>query len=124
MHGTTTREGVSQVKLVSAVVPPSKVEEVREVLVGSSIEGLTATEVRSLGRHEESGSLNRERRRFSQLLTGLRLEIVLPDSEVESAVAVLQRVTRTDVGAGSGIYILPVEECVSIYTGERCGDAL
>jgi len=111
-------------KLITAIVRPNKMEEIKAALTEIGAQGMTVTEVRGHGRQKGHKELFRGKEYFVDLLPKVRLELALPDSKVDAAVAAIEKASKTgDVGDGK-IFILPVEDCVRIRTGERGDDAL
>jgi len=111
-------------KLVTAVIRPSRLEEVRKALEELGVHGLTVTEVRGHGRQKGHTEVFRGKEYVVDLLPKIRLEIALPEEKVDQAVEVIEKSSKTgDVGDGK-IFVLPIEECVRIRTGERGEEAL
>lgn len=111
-------------KLITAVIRPSRLEEVRKELEGLGVHGLTVTEVRGHGRQKGHKEVFRGKEYVVDLLPKVRLEIALPDERADAVVDAIERGSKTgDVGDGK-IFVVPVEECVRIRTGERGEDAL
>jgi nitrogen regulatory protein PII len=111
-------------KLVTAIIRPNKLDEIKEALSEIGITGLTITEVRGHGRQKGHKELFRGKEYIVDLLPKVRIEVALPDAKVDSVVTVLEKTARTgEVGDGK-IFILDLENCVRIRTGERGEDAL
>ncbi|MCA9410617.1 MAG: P-II family nitrogen regulator [Candidatus Omnitrophica bacterium] len=111
-------------KLITAVIRPSRLEEVRKSLEGLGIHGLTVTEVRGHGRQKGHTEVFRGKEYVVDLLPKIRLEIALPDEKVDQTVAAIENASKTgDIGDGK-IFVVPVDECVRIRTGERGEEAL
>jgi nitrogen regulatory protein P-II 2 len=111
-------------KLITAVIRPSRLEDVRKSLEEIGIHGLTVTEVRGHGRQKGHTEVFRGKEYVVDLLPKIRLEIALPDEKVDQTVEAIEKASKTgDVGDGK-IFVVPVDECVRIRTGERGEDAL
>lgn len=111
-------------KLITAVIRPSRLDEVKNSLEELGVHGLTVTEVRGHGRQKGHTEVFRGKEYVVDLLPKIRLEIALPDEKVDQTVEAIERSSKTgDVGDGK-IFVLPIEECVRIRTGERGDDAL
>lgn len=111
-------------KKVEAIIQPFKLEDVKEALKGIGIDGMTVTEVRGHGRQKGHKEVFRGKEYVVDLLPKVRLEIALPDERADAVVDAIERASKTgDVGDGK-IFVVPVEECVRIRTGERGEDAL
>ncbi|GAB4117455.1 MAG: P-II family nitrogen regulator [Acidobacteriota bacterium] len=106
-------------KLVMAIIRPSKVEEVKDALAKLNIAGMTITEVRGHGRQKGHTAIYRGKEYSVSLLPKIKLELVLPDDMVDEAIQTIMEATRTgEIGDGR-VFVLPVEEGYNIRTGER-----
>ena len=106
-------------KLLTAVIRPNKVDELKTALTDIGIQGLTLTEVRGHGRQKGHTELFRGTEYVVDLLPKIRLEIALPDGKVDEVISAIEKATRTgEVGDGK-VFIMPLEDCVRIRTGER-----
>ncbi|HRR26991.1 MAG TPA: P-II family nitrogen regulator [Acidobacteriota bacterium] len=106
-------------KLVTAIVRPSKMEEVKEALAHLHISGMTVTEVRGHGRQLGHTAIYRGKEYSVSLLPKVKIELVLPDDRVEEVIRTIMETCRTgEIGDGR-VFVLPVEEGYNIRTGER-----
>jgi nitrogen regulatory protein P-II 1 len=106
-------------KLIMAIVRPSKVEEVKDALARLSISGLTVTEVRGHGRQKGHTAIYRGKEYSVSLLPKIKVEVVLPDDLVDEAIKTIIETSRTgEIGDGR-VFVLPVEQGYNIRTGER-----
>lgn len=106
-------------KLVTAIVRPSKVEEVKESLGQLDISGMTITEVRGHGRQKGHTAIYRGQEYKVTLLPKAKVEVVLPDDLVEDAISAIIEAARTgEIGDGR-VFVLPVDQGYNIRTGER-----
>ena len=106
-------------KLIMAIVRPSKVEEVKDALAKLNISGMTITEVRGHGRQKGHTAVYRGQEYSVTLLPKIRVEVVLPDDLVDDAIKTIIETTRTgEIGDGR-VFVLPVEQGYNIRTGER-----
>lgn len=111
-------------KLIAAVIRPNKIEELKAALSDIGIQGLTVTEVRGHGRQKGHKEIFRGKEYAVDLLPKVRIELALPDSKVDSVVSAIEKASRTgDVGDGK-IFIMNLEDCIRIRTGERGDEAL
>ena len=112
-------------KMVTAIVKPFKLDEVREALSGIGVQGITVTEVKGFGRQKGHTEIYRGHEYTVNLLRKVKLQIAVNDEFVEPTVQAIIKAGRTGeegkVGDGK-IFITPVEEVVRIRTGET-GDA-
>ena len=106
-------------KLIMAIVRPSKVEEIKEALGELNISGMTITEVRGHGRQKGHTAIYRGKEYSVSLLPKIKVEVVLPDDLVDEAIKTIIETTRTgEIGDGR-VFVLPVEQGYNIRTGER-----
>lgn len=106
-------------KLVTAIVRPSKMEEVKEALAHLHISGMTVTEVRGHGRQRGHTAIYRGKEYSVSLLPKVKIELVLPDDRVDEVIRTIMETCRTgEIGDGR-VFVLPVEEGYNIRTGER-----
>lgn len=111
-------------KLVTAIIKPFKVEEVRSSLEKIGISGMTITEVKGFGRQKGHTELYRGAEYTIDFLPKIKLEIAVSDDMVESAKsAIIESAASGKIGDGK-IFISPIEEVVRIRTGETDEDAL
>lgn len=106
-------------KLVMAIVRPSKVEEIKDALAKMNLSGMTITEVRGHGRQKGHTAIYRGKEYSVSLLPKIKVELVLPDDLVDEAIKTIIETTRTgEIGDGR-VFVLPVEQGYNIRTGER-----
>jgi nitrogen regulatory protein P-II 1 len=105
-------------KLVIAIIRPSKVEELKDALGKLNLSGMTITEVRGHGRQRGQAAIYRGKEYNVSLLPKSKIELVLPDDLVDEAIKVIINTTRTgEIGDGR-IFVMPVEQGYNIRTGE------
>ncbi len=106
-------------KIIVAIVRPSKVEEIKDALSGLKISGMTISEVRGHGRQKGHTAIYRGKEYSVSLLPKMKVEIVLPDELVEETIETIIQTARTgEIGDGR-VFVLPVEQAYNIRTGER-----
>ena len=114
-------------KMIVAIIRPDKLEEVQEALTRHEIFLMTATDVRGCGRQRGYTELYRGSEYQVRLLPKIKLEIAVNDAFVEATVEAIVHAARTpetgQIGDGK-IFVLPMEDCVRIRTGERGGQAI
>ncbi len=111
-------------KMISAIIKPFKLDEVREALADIGATGVTVTEVKGFGRQKGHTELYRGAEYVVDFLPKLRVDIVLPASMVEAAIdAIIKAAYTGKIGDGK-IFVMPVEQVVRIRTGESGIDAL
>ncbi len=106
-------------KLIMAIIRPSKVEEVKDALTELNISGMTITEVRGHGRQKGHTAIYRGQEYKVTLLPKIKVEVVLPDDLVPEAIRTIMEAARSgEIGDGR-VFVMPVEEGYNIRTGER-----
>jgi nitrogen regulatory protein PII len=111
-------------KMITALVRPSKVDAVKSALVSLDIVGMTVAEVRGFGRQKGQVERYRGNEFTVDFLSKSKIIVVVDDSKVEAAISAISEAARTgEIGDGK-IFITPVETAVRIRTGERGVSAL
>ena len=106
-------------KLIMAIVRPSKAEEIKDALSQFNVSGMTLSEVRGHGRQKGHTAIYRGKEYSVSLLPKMKLEIVIPDELVEETLRAIIETARTgEIGDGR-VFVLPVEEGYNIRTGEK-----
>ncbi|AUA57408.1 MULTISPECIES: P-II family nitrogen regulator [Achromobacter] len=111
-------------KQVTAIIKPFKLDEVREALAEVGVSGLTVTEVKGFGRQKGHTELYRGAEYVVDFLPKIRVEVVLPDSQVEAAIEAVVKAARTGKIGDGKIFVSPVEQAIRIRTGESDEEAL
>ena len=114
-------------KLIIAIIQPSKLEEVKAALTEVEVFRLTVMDCQGFGRQKGKSELYRGKEFSVNLTRKVQLQIAVNDEFVEPTVEAIIRGGRTgDIGEiGDGkIFVLPMEECVRIRTGERGSEAV
>jgi nitrogen regulatory protein PII len=111
-------------KLVSAIIKPFKLDEVRDSLTGVGVSGLTVSEVKGFGRQKGQTEIYRGAEYLVSFLPKVKIEIVVDDSQVERAVEAIQKAAHTGKIGDGKIFVLPVDEVIRIRTGEKGEDAI
>ena len=109
-------------KKVEAIIKPFKLEEVKDALGEIGIEGMTVTEVKGFGRQKGHTEIYRGSEYTVDFLPKIKLELVLPDNRVESAVAAIIKAAKTGKIGDGKVFVSAVDEAVRIRTEEK-GDA-
>lgn len=111
-------------KLITAIIKPFKLDDVREALHDLGIHGLTVTEVKGYGRQKGHTEMYRGAEYVVDFLPKIKLEIAVKEELVEQAVeAIIQAAQTGKIGDGK-IFVSPLEEVIRIRTGERGPEAL
>ena len=111
-------------KMITAVIRPFKLEEVREALAQAGVTGLTVTEVKGYGRQKGHTELYRGAEYVVDLLPKIKVEAVVPETLVEHALEAIVQAARTDKIGDGKIFVTPVDQALRIRTGEVGEDAL
>ena len=111
-------------KQVTAIIKPFKLDEVREALAEVGVSGLTVTEVKGFGRQKGHTELYRGAEYVVDFLPKIRVEVVLPDDQVEAAIEAVVKAARTGKIGDGKIFVTPVEQAIRIRTGESYEEAL
>ncbi|WP_280188979.1 P-II family nitrogen regulator [Delftia sp. PS-11] len=111
-------------KLVTAIIKPFKLDEVREALSEIGVQGITVTEVKGFGRQKGHTELYRGAEYVVDFLPKLRLEAAVPDALVDRVIDAIEAAARTGKIGDGKIFVLPIEQSVRIRTGETGDSAL
>ena len=111
-------------KKIEAIIKPFKLDEVREALSEVGVTGLTVTEVKGFGRQKGHTELYRGAEYVVDFLPKIKIEIVLPDPQVEGAVEAITKAARTGKIGDGKIFVTGVEHVVRIRTGETNESAI
>lgn len=111
-------------KLITAVIKPFKMDDVRQALADVGVQGITVTEVKGFGRQKGHTELYRGAEYVVDFLPKVKLEIAVDDNMVDNVVdAILKSAKTGKIGDGK-IFISSLEEIVRIRTGETGSDAV
>ncbi len=111
-------------KLVTAIIKPFKLDEVKEALQEVGLQGITVIEAKGFGRQKGHTELYRGAEYVVDFLPKVKLEIVLADDMVDSAVEAIRKAAQTGRIGDGKIFVSTVEEAIRIRTGETGTDAI
>ena len=111
-------------KMITAIIKPFKLDEVREALSEINVQGITVTEVKGFGRQKGHTELYRGAEYVVDFLPKVKIEVVCNDSVLERAVEAIVRSARTGRIGDGKIFVSSVEEVIRIRTGERGEEAI
>ena len=111
-------------KLITAIIKPFKLDEVREALAALGVSGITVTEVKGFGRQKGHTELYRGAEYVVDFLPKVKLEIVVSDELAPQVVETIERSARTGRIGDGKVFVSPVEQSVRIRTGETGPDSL
>ncbi|CAN5817544.1 P-II family nitrogen regulator [soil metagenome] len=105
-------------KKIEAIIKPFKLEEVKDALADLGIEGMTVSEVKGFGRQKGHTEIYRGSEYTVDFLPKIKIEVVLADSLLESAVAAIVKAAKTGKIGDGKVFVSPVEEAIRIRTDE------
>ncbi|MEM8572473.1 MAG: P-II family nitrogen regulator [Pseudomonadota bacterium] len=111
-------------KKIEAIIKPFKLDEVKEALQEVGIQGLSVIEAKGFGRQKGHTELYRGAEYVVDFLPKVKIEVVLPDELVETAIEAIVTAAKTGKIGDGKIFVYPVEEAIRIRTGEEGADAL
>ena len=111
-------------KLVTAIIKPSKLDDVRAALSGIGVQGMTATEVKGFGRQKGHTELYRGAEYVVDFLPKVKLEVAIEAALLDRVVDAIVKAARTDKIGDGKIFVYDLEQVVRIRTGETGPAAL
>ncbi len=111
-------------KIVTAIIKPFKLDEVRDALTAIGVHGLTVTEVKGYGRQKGHTEIYRGAEYAVSFLPKLKIEVAVPADLVDKAIDTITTTARTGQIGDGKIFVSPIERAVRIRTGEKDEDAL
>jgi nitrogen regulatory protein P-II 1 len=111
-------------KMVEAIVKPFKLDEVKEALTKSGVQGMTVEEVKGFGRQKGHTELYRGAEYSVDFLPKVKIQILVPDDKAVEVVQLITDAAKTGKIGDGKIFVTNVEEVIRIRTGERGADAI
>ncbi len=111
-------------KLVTAIIKPFKLDEVRESLSEVGVNGLTVTETKGFGRQKGHTELYRGAEYVVDFLPKIKVEVAVSDAQVEAVIEAIVKAARTGKIGDGKIFVTPLENSIRIRTGESGDIAL
>ena len=111
-------------RLVTAIIKPHMLDEVKTALESFGVEGMTVSEASGFGRQRGHTEVYRGAEYTVDLVPKVRLEVLVDDSDVKDIVEVLVKSARTGRIGDGKVWAVPVDDVVRVRTGERGADAL
>ena len=111
-------------KKIEAIIKPFKLDEVKEALQEVGVQGITVTEAKGFGRQKGHTELYRGAEYVVDFLPKVKIEIVIPEAQLDASVEAIQKAARTGRIGDGKIFVLNVEEAIRIRTGETGRDAI
>ena len=109
-------------KKIDAIIKPFKLEEVKEALSGLGVEGMTVSEVKGFGRQKGHTEIYRGSEYTVDFLPKIKIEVVLADSMVASAVDAIVKAAKTGKIGDGKVFVSPIDNAIRIRT-EETGEA-
>ncbi len=111
-------------KMVTAIIKPFKLDDVREALAQVGVQGITVTEVKGFGRQKGHTELYRGAEYVVDFLPKLKLDLAVDDALVEQVIEVIIKEARTGKIGDGKIFVSDLEQAIRIRTGETNAEAL
>jgi nitrogen regulatory protein P-II 2 len=111
-------------KLIIAIIKPYKLEEVRDALAATGVQGMTISEVRGFGRQRGQTEIYRGAEYRTSFVPKVRLEAAVPDGLAERVIETIQQTARTGSIGDGKVFVLDLEQALRIRTGEQDEDAI
>jgi nitrogen regulatory protein P-II 2 len=111
-------------KMIIAIIKPSRLDAVLEAVTEAGASGLTVTEVRGYGRQKGKTEVYRGAEYEVKLLPKVKLEIAVPSSLADSVIEAVSRTANTGKIGDGKVFVLDLEEALRIRTGERGAEAI
>ncbi|MGN6472201.1 MAG: P-II family nitrogen regulator [Mycobacteriales bacterium] len=111
-------------KLVTAIIKPFKLEDVKSALEAYGIAGLTVSEVQGFGRQKGHTEVYRGAEYKVDFVPKIRIEVVVDDGDADGVVGVVVKAASTGQIGDGKVWVTPVDQIVRVRTGEKGADAL
>ncbi len=111
-------------KLITAIIKPFKLDDVREALSEIGVQGITVTEVKGFGRQKGHTELYRGAEYVVDFLPKVKIDVAVIDDLADQVIESISKAANTGKIGDGKIFVLPLEQVVRIRTGETGNDAL
>ena len=111
-------------KMVSAVIKPFKLDEVREALSGIGVQGITVTEVKGFGRQKGHTELYRGAEYVVDFLPKIKIDVAVKTDLLDQVIEAIEKAANTGKIGDGKIFVFELEQVIRIRTGETGADAL
>ncbi|MAT92085.1 MAG: transcriptional regulator [Halioglobus sp.] len=111
-------------KLITAIVKPFKLDDVREALSEIGVQGITVTEVKGFGRQKGHTELYRGAEYVVDFLPKVKIEVAVADGVVEQTIEAITKAANTGKIGDGKVFVSPMEQVIRIRTGETGEDAI
>jgi len=106
-------------KKIEAIVKPFKLDDVKSALSELGVEGMTVSEVKGFGRQKGHTEIYRGSEYTVDFLPKIKIEVVLPDDQVNAAVSAVVKAAQTGKIGDGKVFVSPIEDAIRIRTGDR-----
>ena len=111
-------------KKIEAIVKPFKLQDVKDALHEVGVQGMTVTEVKGFGRQKGHTEIYRGSEYTVDFMPKVKLEIVLPDAQIDTAVEAIMQAAKTGKIGDGKVFVLPVYDAIRIRTADRGEEAV
>ena len=111
-------------KLISAIIKPFKLDDVREALSDIGVQGITVTEVKGFGRQKGHTELYRGAEYVVDFLPKVKIEVAVPDGLVDQSLEAITKAARTGKIGDGKVFVTSLEQVIRIRTGETGENAI
>jgi nitrogen regulatory protein PII len=118
------KEELHPMKLITAIIKPFKLDEVREALSEIGVAGITVTEVKGFGRQKGHTELYRGAEYVVDFLPKVKIEVAVTDDKLDPAIEVITKAAHTGKIGDGKVFVLSLDQAIRIRTGETGKDAL
>jgi len=111
-------------KKIEAIIKPFKMEEVKEALTGLGVQGMTVSEVKGFGRQKGHTEIYRGSEYTVDFLPKIKIEVVLPESQVDAAVDAIVKAAKTGKIGDGKVFVSSIDNAIRIRTAETGDQAV
>ena len=111
-------------KLVTAIIKPFKLDDVRESLSEIGVQGITVTEVKGFGRQKGHTELYRGAEYVVDFLPKVKIDVAIADEQLDRVIEAITKAANTGKIGDGKIFVMPLEQAIRIRTGETGTDAV
>ncbi|WP_110669469.1 P-II family nitrogen regulator [Salinicola halophilus] len=111
-------------KLITAIIKPFKLDDVREALADNGVQGITVTEVKGFGRQKGHTELYRGAEYVVDFLPKVKIEVAVAEERVDGVLDAIRNAANSGKIGDGKLFVTPLEDVIRIRTGERGADAV
>jgi nitrogen regulatory protein P-II 2 len=124
LTGNSAKKGKSGMKLITAIIKPFKLDDVREALSAIGVQGMTVTEVKGYGRQKGHTEIYRGAEYAVSFLPKIKIEVAVKAEMADAVIEAISGKAKTGQIGDGKIFVTSLEQVLRIRTGEAGGDAL